>query len=219
MKIPRIPLAREGYPFIFFFGFVFLISGLLQFKNATIITLLLTAFTTYFFRDPERVSINDPEDLLSPADGKIILIEEIYDDRFVKANVTKLSIFMNIFDVHVNRIPLAGTVENIISQPGRFYSADKDKATLHNEYCSLIIRTPDNIKYGVVQVAGLIARRIVCRVQKNDTVYTGQRFGLIRFGSRVDLYLPKSLLLTVKKGQRVLAGKTVLAKIKQHTTD
>jgi phosphatidylserine decarboxylase len=122
----------------------------------------------------------------------------------------KISIFMNVFNVHVNRIPFAGTVERVVLSPGKFYAADNDKAVLHNESCALTLTTPDNQRYTVVQIAGLIARRIVCRAEKGDRVVAGERFGLIRFGSRVDLYLPLTTRVTVSEGQTVTAGETVL---------
>jgi phosphatidylserine decarboxylase len=210
MKSPRIPIAKEGYPFIFFIGFATLICTLLDYRIAALIGLGITSFVTYFFRDPARPGIEREDGFVSPADGKIILIEEIFDDRFVHDTVNKLSIFMNIFDVHVNRIPFSGYIERISFQPGRFYSADKNKAALHNEYCAITIKTTDDMRYGLVQVAGLIARRIVCWAQKDDFVQTSQRYGLIRFGSRVDLYLPKQIRLDVAKGQKVVAGETIL---------
>jgi phosphatidylserine decarboxylase len=122
----------------------------------------------------------------------------------------KISIFMDVFNVHVNRIPFAGTVERVVLSPGKFYAADKDAAVLNNEFCAVTIHTPDNHRYTVVQIAGLIARRIVCRAEKGDPVVAGQRFGLIRFGSRVDLYLPLSTQIRVSEGQKVTAGETVL---------
>jgi len=132
------------------------------------------------------------------------------DDRFLNQQVTKISIFMNVFNVHVNRIPIPGTVKNIQFKAGKFYSADKDKATLHNEYCAVTIAMDDGQKYSVVQIAGLIARRIVCWAEKGDKVKAGQRYGLIRFGSRVDLYLPTDIRVVVQKGQKVKAGETIL---------
>lgn len=213
MKTARIPIAKEGYPFIVFCGFTTFIFSLSGYEYAALGCLLLTAFILYFFRDPSRTNTYDANAILAPADGKIILIDEIFDDRFIKDNVYKVSIFMNVFNVHVNRIPYSGTIEHIHFQPGKFYSADKNKAALHNEHCALTVRTENNLVYSVVQMAGLIARRIVCWAEKNDSVQTGQRYGLIRFGSRVDLYLPKTIQLQVKKGQKVIAGETAIASL------
>ncbi len=213
MNTPEFPIAREGFPFILFCGFVTLICSILEYQAAALAGLLLTAFITYFFRDPSRIPPEDSDAVVCPADGKVILAEEIFDDRFLQQQVIKISIFMNVFNVHVNRTPYPGTVERILFKPGRFYAADKDKAALHNEYCAMVIATPSGVRYGVVQVAGLIARRIVCWAEKGDQLKTGQRYGLIRFGSRVDLYLPTDTGIEVKPGQKVKAGETILGRL------
>ncbi len=211
MKSPEISIAREGYPFILFSGFATLIFALLSIDTAALAGLAATCFITWFFRDPARIIPGQPNGLVAPADGKVIRIEEIDDNRFTGARAIKVSIFMNIFNVHVNRIPCTGTVEQVLLTPGRFYSADSDKAALHNEYCALLVRTETGQVYGVVQVAGLIARRIVCRAEQGDRVVTGSRYGMIRFGSRVDLYLPPATRLHVNAGDKVRAGETLLA--------
>ncbi|ADW18673.1 phosphatidylserine decarboxylase related protein [Desulfobulbus propionicus DSM 2032] len=210
MQKTELPLAVEGFPFILFSGFATLILALLDLPLPALVGLLLTAFVTYFFRDPVRVLPEEAHAVICPADGKVIVVDEIDDDRFLHARVRKISIFMNVFNPHVNRFPLAGTVERVLLSPGRFYAADNDKATLHNEYCALTLTTPDQQRYTVVQIAGLIARRIVCRAEKGDQVSAGERFGMIRFGSRVDLYLPLSTRITVALGEKVRAGETVL---------
>lgn len=219
MQKTELPLALEGFPFILFSGFATLVFSLLGWPYPALLCLLLTAFCTYFFRDPSRVLPEAANAIVCPADGKVIIINEIDDDRFLGQRVRKVSIFMNVFDVHVNRIPLAGTVERVLMSPGRFYSADKDKAVLHNEYCALTLTTPDQQRYTVVQIAGLIARRIVCRAEKGDQVSAGERFGMIRFGSRVDLYLPLSTRITCKLGDRVRAGETVLGFLDAPTSE
>ena len=210
MKIASIPVAPEGAPFIGFAAFVTLVCSVLGYDIAAIFFLALTAFVLYFFRDPQRIIPDDLDALVCPADGKVILMEKIFDDRFVREHVYKISIFMNIFNVHVNRIPFSGRVEKIIYSPGKFYSADTDKAALTNEYCALLMETTGKRKLAVVQVAGLIARRIVCWAEKDDEVFVGQRYGLIRFGSRVDLYLPLDFRPEVSLGQKVTAGETVI---------
>ncbi len=210
MKKPTIPVALEGIPFIGFCAFLTLIAAILQYQYVVLGGLFLTTFCLYFFRDPERVSPMDNDAVVSPADGKVIIIDKIYDDRFTQDHVYKVSIFMNVFNVHVNRIPFAGTVANISYSPGKFYSADSDKGALENEACTLTIETKNGYKYGMTQVAGLIARRIVCWAEKNDSFRTGERFGLIRFGSRVDLYLPLKTNLEISLGQKVKAGETIL---------
>lgn len=210
MQKTELPLTLEGLPFIFFSGFAALLFSLLGWPVPSLLCLLLTAFLTSFFRDPTRVLPEAANAIVCPADGKVIGIEEIDDKRFLHDRVRKISIFMNIFDVHVNRIPLAGTVEHVRLVPGQFYSADTDKATLHNEYCVLTLSTPDQQRYAMVQIAGLIARRIVCRAEKGDQLRAGERFGMIRLGSRVDLYLPLSARITCTLGERVRAGESVL---------
>jgi len=210
MQKTELPLALEGYPFIFFCAFATLVLALLGLIVPALAGLLLTGFVTYFFRDPTRVLPGQPGAIVCPADGKVIVVDEIDDDRFLQARVRKISIFMNIFNVHVNRIPLTGTVERVVLSPGKFYAADKDKAVLHNEYCALTLSTPNQQRYAVVQIAGLIARRIVCRAEPGDRVLAGERFGLIRLGSRVDLYLPLSAQIAVKVGDTVRAGETAL---------
>ena len=122
---------------------------------------------------------------------------------------------MNVFNVHVNRIPFPGTVQRVLLKPGKFYSANKADAALHNEYCAMVVATASGEEYGIVQVAGLIARRIICWAEKGDQVITGQRYGLIRFGSRVDLYLPVDCVIAVKIGEKVKAGETIIARMKQ----
>lgn len=209
----RIPVANEGTPFILFAAFVTLIMALLEQQVAAFAALAVTAFVLYFFRDPSRIIPDDDSALVSPADGRVILIEpKVHDDRFLMADVQKVSIFMNVFDVHVNRTPFSGLVEQIVYSPGKFYSADSMRAGLENETCALILDSGSNRRMACVQMAGLIARRIVCWAEKGDTLARGSRFGMIRFGSRVDLYLPLNLQIEVKIGQRVKAGETVLGR-------
>jgi phosphatidylserine decarboxylase len=213
MKTPEFPIAREGIPFILFCGFAALVFSLLQYAPIALLALAATGFVTWFFRDPSRIRPEDANAVVCPADGKVIIIEEIFDDRFLQHQVVKISVFMNVFNVHVNRIPFPGTVKRVFLQPGRFYSADKDKAALHNEYCAVTVATPSGKMYAVVQVAGLIARRIICWAEPGDRVAAGQRYGLIRFGSRVDIYLPPDTPVEVQLGEKVRAGETILARI------
>mgnify|MGYP001314985687 CR=1 FL=1 len=210
MQKTELPLTLEGFPFILFSGFATLTFSLLGWPIPALLCLALTGFCTYFFRDPSRVLPEAANAIVCPADGKVILIDEIDDDRFLQTRVRKISIFMNVFDVHVNRVPLRGTVEHVRLSPGKFYAADKEQAVLHNESCALTLSTPDQQRYVVVQIAGLIARRIVCRAEKGDQLRAGERFGMIRFGSRVDLYLPLSARITAQIGQRVRGGESVL---------
>jgi phosphatidylserine decarboxylase len=215
MKEPRIPVAVEGYPFIAFSALVTLVLAVLGQGLLAIIGLALTGFILYFFRDPERVSPEEEDVVVSPADGKVILIEKIFDERFVKEHVYKLSIFMNVFNVHVNRVPFPGTVTKVQHFPGAFLAANSERAALENEQCAISIVTAGGQKMAVVQMAGLIARRIVCWAVKGDNLTRGQRFGLIRFGSRVDLYLPLQTQVEVVIGQKVSAGETILGYLPQ----
>ncbi len=219
MHTPRVPLASEGYPFILFSAFATLAFSLLDLVVPALGALLLTAFVTYFFRDPARVLPEETNAIVSPADGKVIVVRELDDDCFLHQRVHKISIFMNVFNVHVNRIPLAGTVERVVLTPGRFYAADKDKAVLHNERCALTVATPAGARYAVVQIAGLIARRIVCRAEPGDRVTAGQRYGMIRFGSRLDLYLPLATEIRVREGELVRAGESVLGLLRESASD
>ncbi|MEN8140550.1 MAG: phosphatidylserine decarboxylase family protein [Thermodesulfobacteriota bacterium] len=210
MKKIEIPVAKEGVPFIFLAAFVTLIAAILELIIVAGVGLCLTAFILYFFRDPERVAPEDDDALVAPADGKVILVEKVFDDRFVGEHVLKVSIFMNVFNVHVNRMPFPGTVKSITYKAGRFYAADKDRAALENECCTVTMVTKNDLTYAVSQVAGLVARRIVCWAERGDEFGKGQRFGLIRFGSRVDLYLPLQTHLEIQVGQKTRAGETVL---------
>lgn len=210
MKKPQIPVSREGYPFILFAALVTLVLAILGYDLFALSGLVLTSFVLYFFRDPERISPDEEDVVVAPADGKVILIEKIFDDRFVKDHVYKISIFMSIFNVHVNRIPFPGQVTDIIYSQGNFYAANTEKGALENEYCGVVIETAAKKKLAAVQIAGLLARRIVCWAEKGDEVERGMRFGLIRFGSRVDLYIPQNLQLEVTVGQKVSAGETIL---------
>ncbi len=213
MIAPQIPMAKEGYPFIAFSVFVTLTLAFLEWSVPAIAALAITGFVTWFFRDPERLIPSTEHALIRPADGKVILIEEVDDQDYLKGRVRKVSIFMNIFDVHVNRSPCKGKVEQIIHRPGKFYSADSNKASLHNETCATLLTTERGPRIAVVQMAGLIARRIICWLEIGDSLCPGQRFGLIRFGSRVDLYLPLDTHLDVKIGDKVKAGETVLGRL------
>ena len=206
----RVPVAHEGYPFILLAGFATLVVAILGLFIPTMVLLAITIFVLYFFRDPERIAPGEDDVLVSPADGKVILVERVFDERFVKEHVYKVSIFMNVFNVHVNRSPFPGRVERIVYTPGTFYSADSQRGALKNESCAVILNAVRGQRMARVQVAGLVARRIVCWAEPGDELKRGERFGLIRFGSRVDLYLPLATQLEVAVGRRVKAGETVL---------
>ncbi len=215
MLEPKIPVAKEGVPFIFVASLLTLVCAALHCVTGTVLFLAATIFILAFFRDPERFIPTGENLVVSPADGRIIIIDEVEESRFIKQKMKKISIFMNVFNVHTNRIPLAGRVEEIIHKPGKFYNADSTDAELQNEACGIIMESKSGKRYAFVQIAGLIARRIVCRLEAGDTVKTGERMGLIRFGSRVDLYLPCEAQLSVAMGDTVVAGETVLARFPQ----
>lgn len=210
MLQPGIPVAKEGYPFIFIAAFTALLAALLNWVIVSVFFWAAGIFILYFFRDPERVVPDDPRAVVSPADGKVILIEKVTDERFLHGQVLKISIFMNIFNVHVNRIPYDGVVEEIRYQAGQFLAADQARASFENENNAVFLEVEDDRRMVVVQVAGVLARRIVCWAENGDKVRKGMRFGMIRFGSRLDIYLPLSTQIEVEIDQRVVAGQTVL---------
>jgi len=206
-------IHTEGYKFLVIAGFVTII--LLSFSGFLgAIGLLLTVWVYYFFRDPERVIIGDDNYLVSPADGEVIKVEEVDGPKEVgmeNKKFKKISIFMNVFDCHVNRTPCAGTVEDILYKPGKFLNASFDKASEDNERNYYKIKDTSGNNIIVVQIAGLIARRIVCETNNGQTLSQGERIGMIRFGSRADVYYENYEPL-VKIGQRTISGETLLAK-------
>lgn len=210
MLTPQTPVAKEGYPFIGFVAFCTLIFAALGLLLPTYLFLIITTFTLCFFRDPERFVPAQEDALVSPADGKILLVEKVDNNKFTDDKAYKISIFMNVFNVHVNRIPFSGKVDKVIYTPGKFYAADSEKGALQNEYCATVITTSQGKTLAFVQIAGLIARRIVCWLEPGDYADKGKRFGLIRFGSRVDLYLPQDMKISVQPGQKVRAGETII---------
>jgi phosphatidylserine decarboxylase len=189
------------------------ISALLWFLGIPVwagFSTLLTLFVIFFFRDPDRVSPPGEKAILSPADGKVIQVQPCIEERFLKGPAIKVSVFMSLFNVHVNRNPLAGRVVDSLYSPGKFVRADLNQASASNEQNALLVENAEGERLLVVQIAGLIARRIVCWVKKGERVERGQRFGLIEFGSRLDIYLPESTVLQVRLGQKALAGQTIL---------
>ena len=210
MLTPQVPVAKEGYPFIGFAVFCTVVLALLGLPFAAAISFIVATFILCFFRDPERFVPERSDALVSPADGKIIHVEKLSENPFTGGEVIKISVFMNVFNVHVNRIPFNGKVEKVVYKPGKFYSADSEQGGLKNEYCATVISTPQGKTLAFVQIAGLIARRIVCWLEPGDLVARGRRFGLIRFGSRVDLYLPLETDVVIKEGDKVRAGETIL---------
>jgi phosphatidylserine decarboxylase len=210
----RLPVAREGLPFILAGTVLTVLSALSGRPAVFIFFLVLTSFVIYFFRDPERVPDEQGDAVLSPADGRVIKAGPLEgSDNPYGGPCIEVCIFMSIFNVHVNRAVASGVIEDVKYTPGRFVAANLDKASEQNERNRITITTADGRTIVVVQVAGLIARRIACWVRPGDTVEAGRRFGLIRFGSRLDVYLPEGSRLKVGTGMRVSAGKSVIGRL------
>ncbi|MFT0893190.1 phosphatidylserine decarboxylase [Pseudochelatococcus sp. G4_1912] len=206
------PIHKEGYPFIAIAAVASLVLGQMW-EPLGWLGLVITLWVCYFFRDPERQTPVRSGLVVSPADGRVSSIAEVLPPPELElgdAPLRRISIFMNVFDCHVNRSPVDGVIERIVYTPGIFINADLDKASEDNERNGLVIVTGET-RVGVVQIAGLIARRIVSFVRETDALLAGERFGLIRFGSRVDVYLPLHVQPLVGLGQRAVAGETVLA--------
>ena len=207
------PIHTEGYKFLVIAVFITIVLMVFSSFFGTI-GLLLTVWVYYFFRDPERVIIEDDNYLVSPADGEVIKVEEVDGPKEVgleNKKFKKISIFMNVFDCHVNRTPCAGTVEDILYKPGKFLNASFDKASEDNERNYYKIKDTSGNNIIVVQIAGMIARRIVCETNNGQTLNQGERIGMIRFGSRADVYYENYEPL-VKVGQKAISGETLLAK-------
>jgi phosphatidylserine decarboxylase len=206
------PIHPEGYPFIGGFALASLILFWIWTPLGWIGT-VLTVWCTLFFRDPVRVTPVREGIVVSPADGRVSMITQVLPPAELGLGdkpLTRVSVFMSVFNCHVNRSPVAGRIEKIVYRPGAFINAELDKASEDNERNSLVIGTPQG-RIGVVQIAGLVARRIVCFAKEGQAIGAGERFGLIRFGSRLDVYLPDGLTPLVSEGQTAVAGETVLA--------
>ena len=208
---PHPIIAREGWPYL---GAAAVVSVLVSFWSFSwsIPLWITTLFILQFFRDPPRTAPTQANAVLSPADGRIVSVEKVFDP-YAKRESLKISVFMNVFNVHSNRAPVDGTIESVAYFPGKFVNADLDKASLDNERNAIVIRRPDGVVVTSVQVAGLIARRILCYVKNGEVLSRGQRYGFIRFGSRVDVYLPPEARPRVTIGDKVSATTTILAEI------
>jgi len=210
MKKPSIGLSLEGIPFIGMTVLLVVVFALLGWAIPALLAFVLFFFVMNFFRDPERVTPQDSHVAVSPADGKIVKIETM-KDPFTGEERTAICVFMNVFNVHVNRAPVTGTVDAIRYYPGKFFNASLDKASKDNERNAVRILDDEKNAWTVVQIAGLIARRIICWTEKGDVLQRGRRFGLIKFGSRLDLYLPDGYEPSVRLNESVFAGQTILA--------
>jgi len=207
------PMHREGYRFVAVFAAATAVLFWLA-EPLGWIGVCLTVWCYYFFRDPPRVTPLRDGLVISPADGVVSMIGPAIPPEELglgPAAMTRISVFMNVFNCHVNRLPIAGTIMKVAYRPGKFLNASLDKASVDNERNALAVRLPDGRDYAVVQIAGLVARRIVCDVKAGQRLRTGERFGMIRFGSRLDIYLPAGVQPLIALGQSALAGETVLA--------
>lgn len=214
MHKPSIGLSLEGMPFIFLTAIATLTFAILDCWFMATLLLVALFLVLNFFRDPERVVPQEPGVAVSPADGKVIKVQTMRDP-LTGEDRTAVCVFMNVFNVHVNRMPVAGRVGRISYFGGKFLNASFDKASEDNERNVVLVEDAEGKTWTVVQIAGLIARRIICWAEEGDSLARGQRFGLIKFGSRVDLYLPSDYESVVRVGDKVFAGQSVLARKKR----
>ncbi len=210
MAQSRWPVVKEGFPFLILSALLTCLLGVIGWKILAWVGVFLTLFIAFFFRNPRRKIPSLQNAILSPADGRIVYLGECEEGRYLRERAMKVSIFMSLFDVHVNRAPVSAKVLERSYNPGRFLVASVDKASLLNEQNALVLETEDRLKILLVQIAGFVARRIVCYAQAGDLVTKGEIFGLIRFGSRIDLYLPPGVKPAVKIGQHVKGGESII---------
>jgi len=204
-----LKIAPDGYPFIIILAIITVLVYAFGKPWIAVLFLIITLFMVLFFRDPERTTPGDKGVFVSPADGKVILIKDVYEKDYLKSDSKEISIFMSIFDVHVNRAPCDGIVNLVQHFPGQFLAAHKDAASIKNENTVMVLGANDG-RILVRQVAGMLARRIVCKVKAGDALRRGERYGMIKFGSRLDVYLPKDTEIKVNLGEKVKAGETVI---------
>jgi phosphatidylserine decarboxylase len=210
MKKNQWPIAKEGFLFLIPAVLLTVLLGIMGWKIWMSLGILFSLFIAYFFRNPKRKIPNLQNIVLSPADGRVIHVGECEEERFLKEKTLKVSIFMSLFDVHINRVPVSGKVLERSYLPGRFLPANVEKSSLLNEQNAVILETEDRFKILLIQIAGIVARRIVCYAKVGDPLRKGEIFGLIRFGSRVDLYLPPEVKPIVRVGQHVKGGESII---------
>jgi phosphatidylserine decarboxylase len=213
LKPILVPIHRDGWPFVAGFAVAAIVLALLWAPLGWV-GAILTGWCAYFFRDPPRITPTRAGLVISPADGIVQMMQPAVPPAELGLGpqpLTRVSVFMNVFNVHVNRIPVEGAVANLAYRPGKFFNASLDKASEFNERQAIALRLADGRALAVVQIAGLVARRIRCDLRPSQAVRTGERFGLIRFGSRVDVYLPDGVAPLVALGQTTIAGETVIA--------
>jgi phosphatidylserine decarboxylase len=219
MKNQNTPIAREGYPFITAFAVLAFVGVFSAWKLCSAVMfcfgalfVLLTLFALYFFRNPERTPPTDERAVVAPADGTVIVVDRVPRTP-LNQEALKISIFMSVFNVHINRAPFSGKIMELTHVPGRFFDARDERASCENERTTVVLETASGVRLAFVQIAGLIARRIVCYPKTGDRLERGKRYGLIRFGSRVDVYLPVDVKPLVKLGDKTISGETVLARL------
>ena len=208
-----MPIAAEGLPFILPFAIITVLFFVVGWELLAFVSLLLSLFVLFFFRDPERSIPEGENGVVSPADGKVVVIKELHEPDYLRQDVKQISIFLSLFDVHVNRAPIGGVIRTVRHNPGKFHVASVDKASLDNEQTGMVI-SDGYRKVLVKQIAGFIARRIVCHAKLGDAIQKGERYGLIRFGSRVDIFLPMDAEIKVKVGDRVKGARDVIGILK-----
>jgi len=206
-------IVKEGTPFILSLLVLAILTLLSGLEIVSILFFFITLFVTWFFRNPEREPPKPDTLVVSPADGKVIKIEEAYCEEIPGQVLHKISIFMSLFNVHVNRIPCSGQIQSIRYREGKFFPANLDKASEFNERNTIVIGRTDGRKVVTIQIAGVVARRIVWWIKENSTVQIGQRFGMIRFGSRLEVFIPREAKILVKIGDQVKAGQTPLGEL------
>ncbi len=207
-----LKFAPEGYPFIWLTAALTIAAFIFGGVWAAALPLVLTLFVVYFFRDPERLVPEGDNIFVSPADGRILQIQTVTEEKFLKSTAIEISIFMSPLNVHVNRAPCAGVVESAVYTPGAFISAFKPEASIRNENIAMLLKGSSG-SILVRQVAGAVARRVVCRARQGDTLKKGERYGIIKFSSRLDVYLPGNTEIKVKTGDSVKAGETIIGQL------
>ncbi len=216
LKMVSFPIHKEGYKFILIFGLATIILALLS-DTIGLIGLVLTLWCIFFFRDPERVIPVEDNIIISPADGVVTRVEYGVEApaeiNWGSKKCNKISVFLNVFNVHVNRVPLGGTITKLVYSPGKFVSANLDEASHENERSIAVVKTANGTEIAFAQVAGLVARRIVSDLREGQQVKIGERYGIIRFGSRADIYLPENVKIKALIGQTMIGGESIIAKI------
>lgn len=216
IKLATFPIHKEGYKFILIFALITAFLALMS-DSLGIIGFVLTLWCIFFFRDPERTSPLEENVIVSPSDGVVTKIEygvpAPAELGYGTTKFNKISVFLNVFNVHVNRVPASGTITQVQYQPGKFFSANAEEASEQNERNSAVVKTSNGTEIIFTQVAGLVARRIISELKSDQQVNVGDRYGIIRFGSRLDIYLPENVVIKSLVGQTMIGGETVIAKI------